>query len=141
MSTAEDNIIGTSWAFPPRFSRYAKSSVMVTGAENIAQSLNVLFGTQRGERLLVQEYGCDLSSLIYRPVNSATAATLKNQIERAIILYEPRIIIQKLVIDTSDTIDGKLSIHLEWLEEKTNNRRNMVFPFYAAEGTLIPAKP
>ncbi|WP_018970923.1 GPW/gp25 family protein [Rubritalea marina] len=140
MSAAEDKIIGSSWAFPPRFNQHEQSAVMVTGADNIAQSLNVLFGTQRGERLLVQEYGCDLSSLIYRPVSASTAATLKNQIERAIVLYEPRIILQKLVIDTSDSINGKVSIRIDWIEEKTNNRRNMVFPFYAAEGTLIPAK-
>lgn len=140
MSSAEDNIIGSAWAFPPSFDIHTKSAVMVTGPSNITQSLNVLFGTQRGERILVQEYGCDLSSILFRPVSSALVATIRNQIERAIVLYEPRIILEKLSIDTSDSVNGNVSIQIDWLEEKTNNRRNKVFPFYSVEGTLIPAK-
>ena len=140
MSDNINSIIGTSWAFPPRFNHNSGSADMVTGNTNIVQSLTVLFGTQRGERILEQEYGCDIASFLYRPITSPTASALRNQIRRAITVYEPRIKLEDVILDTSASVDGKITIHLHWLEETTNTRSNMVFPFYAVEGTLIPSK-
>jgi phage baseplate assembly protein W len=135
-----DKIIGTGWAFPPRFDNNTNSAVTVTGKENIVQSLSILFGTQRGERLLEQQYGCDISSFLYRPITSPTASVIRNQIRRAILLFEPRIKIEEITLDTSESVDGKISIQLNWIEETTNTRSNMVFPFYAVEGSLILSK-
>ena len=138
MSSNLNRIIGKSWAFPPSFDQKSKSATMATGSTNIEQSLTVLFGTQRGERPLLQKYGCDLSSYLYRPITSPTISILRNQISNAITLYEPRLKVEEINIDGSEAINGKINIHIQWLEETTNTRSNMVFPFYDVEGTLIP---
>jgi len=140
MSENLNKIIGASWAFPPKFDKKSNSVVMVTGRENIQQSLSVLFGTERGERLLEQKYGCNITSFLFRPITSPTASIIKNQISRAVALYEPRIKLEKISIDSTQAIDGKLSFELDWLEETTNTRNNMVFPYYAIEGTLLGEK-
>ena len=132
------NIIGSSWSFPPKFDLHSRSVAMVTGAENLKQSLNVLFGTQRGERILAQQYGCNLSEYLFRNITTREKSVMRNQITRAISLFEPRIILQKFTFDTSNSIEGELSIIIEWVEETTNTRNNMVFPFYTIEGTLLP---
>ena len=140
MSKAPNNISGTGWSFPPRFDRSSSSVSMVTGDQDIEQSLTILFGTQRGERMLEQDYGCQISSFLFRPITPSIASVLKNQISHAITMHETRIKIEEICIDIAESLEGKISIHLHWREETTNNRRNRVFPFYASEGTLIPAK-
>jgi len=140
MSKAPQNIIGTGWAFPPRFDRSSASAATVTGQEDIIQSLTILFGTQLGERILEQDYGCQISSFLFRPITPSISSVLRNQIRRAITLHETRIKLEEITLDTTDAVDGKINIQLHWSEETTNNRRNHVFPFYATEGTLIPSK-
>ena len=140
MKDASRNIIGTGWSFPPRFDKNTETVSMVTGEEDIVQSLTILFGTQLGERILEQDYGCQIASFLFRPITPAVSSVLRNQIRRAITLHEARIKIEEITLDTSEAVDGKINIQLQWLEESTNNRRNIVFPFYASEGTLIPSK-
>ncbi len=140
MSDPLNKIIGTGWAFPPSFDSKNCSAAMVTGETNIVQSLSILFGTQRGERILEQEYGCNIASFLYRPITSPTASALRNQIRRAVTLFEPRIKLEEIKLDTDESIEGKITIQLQWIEETTNTRNNMVFPYYAVEGTLIPTK-
>ena len=139
--SASKNIIGVAWSFPPKFDRNQKTVSTVTGQENIEQSLNVLFGTQLGERILKQQYGCDIASYLFRPITDANESVLHNQITRAITLFEPRIKLDEVLFNTSNAVEGQISITVKWTEETTNTRNNLVFPFYAVEGTLIPIKP
>ena len=113
---------------------------MVTGEEDIIQSLCILFGTIPGERVLELEYGCDLAAHVFRPVTLAEAAMLEEEIGRAVIHYESRIKVESLSLDVREAVDGILHVQLEFIIDATNNRRNMVFPFYGAEGTLIPKR-
>ena len=111
---------------------------MTTGEEDIKQSLAVLFGTQPGERPLLLDYGCDLMTHVFRPALSSEVALLEEEIRSAVVNYEPRITLEEVEIDTSEAADGKLYIQLQFLIDTINSRHNMVFPFYAEEGTLIP---
>ena len=47
----------------------------------------------------------------------------------AILLYEPRIDLVDLQIDSPDPNDGTLRILLEYVVRATNSRFNLVFPF------------
>lgn len=138
MSEIKNNIVGIGWSFPPTFDRKAKSVVRVTGEEDIQQSLQVLFNTRPGERVLEQQYGCYLRDVLFKNMDANEITLLRGQIEQAILHFEPRIILNDLAIDTSETIQGKLMIVLDYTISSTNNRRNAVFPFYLNEGTLLP---
>ena len=135
----EDKIIGRGWSFPPSFDPITQQTNMVTGEEDIYQSLRVLFNTQPGERVLALKYGCDLSPLLFGKISLTQKTLLENKIKNAILDFESRILVNKLSIDLTQVLDGKISIQIDFTIDHTNNRQNIVFPFFLEEGTLLPS--
>ena len=58
-------------------------------------------------------------------------------IKTAILYYEPRIDLNKIAIDPTDELEGVLLINLDYTVRATNSRKNMVYPFYKAEGNEL----
>lgn len=131
------SFLGKGWSFPPSFSEENRSVEMVSEAEDIRQSLFILFSTAPGERLMKPEYGCDLHSLIFEPFNASTESQLTDMITTAILRFEPRIILEKIEAVQSDPYQGLVSINIEFTVRITNARDNIVYPFYFKEGTNV----
>lgn len=88
-------LYGAGWAFPLTFlgpdEAHPRSSVaMSAGADNVAQSLRILFQTQPGERLMRPAYGCDMQSAVFANLSEGTLAALHNQIAESVARHEPR---------------------------------------------------
>lgn len=90
-------LYGAGWAFPLTFTlqgqngEHPRSSVaMSAGADNVAQSLRILFQTQPGERLMRPAYGCDMQSAVFANLSEGTLAALHNQIAESVARHEPR---------------------------------------------------
>lgn len=131
-----DSFLGTGWSFPPEFKKEKQGVVMVSDVEDINGSLEILFSTKVRERLMHPAYGCDLSQLMFEPVNLSMLTYVEGMIRDAINLYEPRINLLKLNIDFSEN-EGKLLIEVHYEVRGTNSRFNYVYPFYIEEGTNI----
>ena len=134
----ERKFLGRGWAFPPTFSKIGKTVRMVEEVEDIEQSLTILLSTRRGERFVLPDYGCDLHPSVFRSINSNTETYLATLISDAILFHEPRITLDDVVFDKKDVLEGILRIDIHYTVRATNSRRNMVFPFYFHEATLIP---
>lgn len=65
---------------------------------SISNSLNSLFTYNKGERILNQEYGCDLRQYLYEPINNSTASAIGLEITNALKDWEPRIKLENLNI-------------------------------------------
>lgn len=130
------SFLGTGWSFPPSFTRGGAEVDMVSGVEDIHQSLQILLSTQRGERILQEEYGCDLNEVLFEEIDQGLINTLTNVIADAILYHEPRISLDKLDISESESERGLLLISLEYTVRSTNSRFNMVYPFYLNEANL-----
>jgi phage baseplate assembly protein W len=67
-----------------------------------------------------------------------TAKTLlKDRVKYAILIYEPRINLLSLELDTSAELEGRISINLEYIVRSTNSRYNLVFPFYTTDSNEV----
>lgn len=96
MSTAA--IFGQGISFPPRLGadgRVAWSS----GPANIRESLTVILLTQRGERLMLPSFGGRLRSYLFEPNTVTTQQEIRQEIKRAISLWEPRITVVSVSVD------------------------------------------
>jgi hypothetical protein len=133
-------VIGVGWAFPPRFDPVRGTVDMTEGEEEIVGSLRILFGTQLGERILLPEYGSELSAEVFRNATLSERTVLESRLRRAILHFESRIRVEALEVDAVDLNEGILRIRVEYVIVATNSRSNRVFPFYKTEGTLIPAR-
>jgi len=127
------SFLGTGWSFPPTFSKTAAGVEMVRDEEDIRQSLAILLSTTVGERIMEPRYGCDLDHLLFEPLNTTTKTYVAGLVEHAILLYEPRIDLERLTIDTGAAEEGRVDIVIEYTVRGTNSRYNLVYPFYRTE--------
>lgn len=107
---------------------------MADGDEDIRQSLWVLLSCAPGERIHRPDYGCDLRKYAFEVMDTAAQTLLRNEIERAVILWEPRISLVSVAFEI-DHEQGLLRILLDYTVNRVNRRSNMVYPFYLNEGT------
>lgn len=129
-----DAFLGRGWSFPPNLTDGGVE--MVAYEEDIEQSLRVLFNTSPGERVNRYDYGCPLRRYAFEPVTTETTAQMRNDITRAIILFEPRITLEDVSFEEQPE-KGVLLIRLTYTVIRTNNRNNMVYPFYLNEGINV----
>ena len=132
---ADPHFLGTGWSFPPRFAPDGSDVELVAGPDDVHQSLEILLGTIPGERVFAEDFGCDLSSLVFLEVNQSLITNLRGMISDAILIHEPRIQLNALDVAISSEVEGLLLIHLTYTIRAANSRYNMVYPFYQKEAT------
>jgi phage baseplate assembly protein W len=135
---AEDNqksFLGTGWSFPPRFLDSEQGIEMSRDDDDIAESLHILLSTIPGERLMNPEYGCDLQSQVFQNINNSTKVIIEDLIATAILYFEPRVRLIAVDVDERGQLSGVVSVSITYEVKGVNSRRNMVYPFYLAEGT------
>lgn len=130
------SFLGKGWAFPPEFDAGTGAVAMVQAEEDIWQSLQILFSTSIGERVLQADYGCNLEDYVFSSMNVSFLSYLEDLITRNIALHEARIKLERLNI-TPDPAGGVLQIEIAYVVRSTNTRFNRVYPFYYQEGTNV----
>lgn len=135
-STPDSTFLGAGWAFPPTFSRSLLGVELVSGIEDIRESLRILFSTALGERVMLPEYGCDLWRMVFHSLTTTLTTELKDMVEQAIILWEPRIDLLSVSAIQDPRQEGLIVIDVEFTVRRTNTRNNFVFPFMLSEATL-----
>src|SRR6266705_2149200 len=135
-SPTDPAFLGTGWSFPPAFSRSLLGVEMVGGTADIHESLGILFATTPGERVMLPGYGCDLWRMVFRDLTTTLLTELKDMVEQAIILWEPRIDVLSVDVVQDPVEDGLVRISVEFVVRRTNARSNFVYPFYMREATL-----
>jgi uncharacterized protein len=133
----QKTFLGTGWSFPPTFDRSIGTVQMTSDETDIARSLQVLLSTRKGERVMQPEYGCNLDELIFEPLTTTFKTYIRDLIATAILYYEPRIEVERIDLDETDELQGKVVIAVEYIVRATNSRFNFVFPYYKAEATEI----
>ena len=131
------SFLGTGWGFPPEFSKETRAVKMLNDEADIKSSLEILLSTRLGERIMVPGYGCNLDELMFKPLNLTLKTFVVDLIKTAILYHEPRIDINKINIDPTNELEGVLLINLDYTVRTTNSRKNMVSPFYKAEGNEL----
>lgn len=130
------SFLGRGWAFPPRFGANGSDVEMVAGEEDIRQSLQILLSTRLGERVMNEEFGCDLTVVLFEELDQSMVNTVQQVVNDAILYHEPRVDLLNLDVSESADEPGKLLINIEYAVRGTNSRYNMVYPFYLNEANV-----
>ena len=131
--TAENDIIGRGWSFPPAFDREKAGVNMTEGLADIHDSLFIIFTTTLGERVMQPTFGCSLQDMLMEPMSTGNLGYIRNLLETAILYHEPRIDATSITLDVV-TEPGTLRIEIEYKVRGSNSRYNFVYPFYIDEG-------
>ena len=125
--------LGVGWAFPLRL---AGDHSVATAAyeEDIRESIRIILGTRRNERVMRPEFGAGLEDFVFEPVSPATIEALKKRVEEALIDWEPRIDVNRVEVTTDPALRDRLLISIDYRVRSTNTNYNLVYPFYLDEG-------
>ncbi|MGV7961260.1 GPW/gp25 family protein [Photorhabdus tasmaniensis] len=104
------DIYGRGWAFPPQFS-YQNGIIMAEGAKNVQQSINILFLTEPGERIMREDYGCGLNDYMFENISDELMAEIQTRIEERVLRYEPRAEITD--IQVNQRTDSPNTLHIQ----------------------------
>ena len=132
---ANATFLGVGWRFPPAFDARNKQAVMVAADEDVRESILILLSTEPGERVMQPSYGCGLKHLVFENIDESRITEIKDLVAKAVLFFEPRVTLQSVEVDDSDLFEGLLRIHLEYTIRTTNNRYNLVYPFYLLEAS------
>jgi uncharacterized protein len=130
------SFLGRGWAFPVSFDKGANNVALAAEEEDIRQSLIILLNTSLGERVMLPEYGANMENLLFESINVTTASIIINRIKRAILFHEPRVKVDEIDMRPLPE-EGKIEVSVDYNIIATNNRRNLVFPFYLNEATNL----
>jgi phage baseplate assembly protein W len=76
------------------------------------------------------DFGCGIHELVFAPNSAGTAGRLIGEVRRALVLWEPRIDL----LDVDAFLDAKqpnlMLIQVQYQVRATNNKFNLVYPFY-----------
>ena len=129
----DPSFLGTGWSFPPAFALNGRDVHVVSGPADIEQSLAILLGTRRGERVMREDFGAGLSEFLFAEKSHGLIGQLRSYVADAILRHETRISLNAVDVSVSEADAGLLLIGIDYTVRATNSRYNMVYPFYLNE--------
>lgn len=133
----EKPFLGRGWSFPPTFDHNPGRLEMLEEEADVASSLEILFSTRPGERVMLPEYGCNMEELLFESLDTRMKTLMADKIEAAILYHEPRIKLERVRLDDTRELEGVVLIEIIYRVKTTNTRFNFVYPYYRLEGTDI----
>jgi len=126
------DILGSGFAFPLRVNGQG-GIARSRHANKVREAVFVILATQRGERVMRPDFGCNLGSLVFAPNNAATANLARHHVETGLRRWEPRIVLDEVIVE-NDNAGGRLIVHVHYRLRATLEADNLVYPFYLGEG-------
>ncbi len=124
--------LGNGLSFPLRTDARGQI-VLVTGSEDIDQSILIILRTRPGERVMRPTFGCRANELLFEPRSASTVSLLQNYVLEALRMWEPRIdVVSVNVVDDGGDV-GILLTEIEYQIKATHDTRSIVYPFYIAD--------
>ena len=97
--------------------------------ESVRQSIWIILGTSKGERVMRPDFGCGIYDLVFELNSPNTAGRISQAVSEALLLNEPRIDVRDVQVESRDNGET-LQISVDYEVRATNNVFNLVYPFY-----------
>jgi phage baseplate assembly protein W len=114
-------LLGSGLSFPLTVDRRG-GIALATGEQDVDQAIEIILSTAPGERPMRPEFGCGVHDFVFD--------TIETEVRSALDRWEPRISVEEVDFDLSRMGDGQLLINIGYRLRATNNKRNLVYPFY-----------
>jgi len=122
-------ILGSGWQFPIALDR--RDSIAISHHEKkIKESIMIILGTVKGERVMRPDFGCDIHDQVFDVIDASTLTLMRTAVTEALILWEPRIEVLSVNPFTEALSEGRIEIQVDYKVRYTNTDHNLVYPFY-----------
>ena len=128
MSDGAD-FIGRGILWPLRVDQ-SGSIALGSGPDDINASIRMAIMTAPGERVMRPQFGCRIWDLLFEPINANTLGLMGEAIRDTVSQWEPRVDLEDVAVEPDPASPSRVTIDLRYRVKSTNDRRNLVFPFY-----------
>lgn len=125
----DKKFLGSGMKFPPQINQATGRFMTSTAEQSVKESIYLILMTQRTERFARPDYGSTLMSYTFMDTNITALNMMKRDLSEQILTQEPRISDVEITTDTQ-TKEGCLIVNIDYVVSATNQRDNLVFPFY-----------
>lgn len=132
MSQNTKSYLGNGLSFPLRVDARGQIA-LVSGNEDIEQSIRIILSTKPGERVMRPTFGCRAQELLFEPRSAATVSLLQEYVYQALRIWEPRIEVRQVRVINDDDQPGTLLAEIEYEIKAVHDTRSIVYPFYIAD--------
>lgn len=119
--------LGRGWSFPVDVTGRVK---LAAYEERIRHSIRLILETARGERVMRPDFGCGLHERVFAVNDATTRGSVADDVREALLLWEPRIEVLDVTVTASGDDEEVLRISIDYRVRSTDNRFNLVYPFY-----------
>jgi len=137
-----NEFLGRGWRFPI-LPDETGSLGYVEGQPNVEQSLKILLLTAVGERVMRPTFGTEAAQMVFAPGSDQYLRRLERSIQDAVRVFEPRVELLDVRAEPKAAEPGtvaettaagreeaRVNVFISYNVRRTNNRFNLVFPFY-----------
>ena len=123
------DFIGTGWAYPAVVA--SNGSVQLAGGTaELNGAIRCILETRVGERVMRPEFGSRIWDYMFEPITARTLGLVEQAAREALARWEPRITLES--VDASPgPEEGLILIDVAYRARSTNDRRNLVYPYYS----------
>jgi len=125
-----DDFVGAGWAFPLGVDSRG-GIALARHDQELEQAMRLILATYPGERPMRPEFGSRVRDYVFRSVTVDTAAALSNEVQTALLRWEPRVDVESVDVTMNPDDRATLYIDVEYKIKGENDKRNLVFPFYS----------
>ena len=122
------DFVGAGWAFPVGVDA-SGSIALVRGTQELEQAMRLILMTYPGERPMRPRFGSRLRDFVFDGATWDNAAAIGHEVREALLRWEPRVDVTSVEV-TPHYDESMLYIDIGYAVKATNDRRNLVFPFY-----------
>lgn len=121
--------LGVGMAFPVAVEAKTGEFARARYEESVRQSILIILGTAKGERVRRPDFGCGIHDLVFENANNGAAGRIRKDVHDALLLFETRIDVIEVDVRVGEQ-RNVLLIDIEYEVRATNNVFNLVYPFY-----------
>lgn len=136
--------LGRGLGFPVSLNSQGKLQV-AEYEESVRQSILIILGTAKGERVMRPDFGCGIYDLVFEVNTPSTAGRISQAVQDALLVFEPRIDVINVSVNSGivarnpQTNEEEIQvvkngyvmlIDIDYRVRATNNVFNLVYPFY-----------
>jgi uncharacterized protein len=109
---------------------------LTDGTADIERSMRIVLLTAPGERVMRPQFGCRIWELLFEPVTPGLLGLIAGAVDQALTQWEPRVEVTDVDPQPDENDHSLVNIVISYVVKTTNDRRNLVYPFY-----VIPHEP
>ena len=128
-ATPTSDFVGRGFTWPLGVDHTGAIALTRPGGD-LEDSIRVVLLTAPGERLMRPQFGCRIWDLMFEPVNANLLGLISQAVRDALAQWEPRIEVEDVTPVQDTESSGTVQITIAYRVRATNDRRNLVYPFY-----------